>query len=64
MAYPDGALGLTGAAFGFNDPTGTLLANRGWAFDSRPIGLFGEEPTDPRQGQVRGQGHLDADGAG
>ena len=40
--YPDGALGLTGAAFGFNDPTGTLLANRGWAFDSRPIGLFGE----------------------
>jgi hypothetical protein len=40
-----GALGLTGAAYGFNDPTGTLLANRGWAFDSRPIGLFGE----PRQ---------------
>ena len=40
--YQDGALGLTGAAFGFNDPTGTLLANRGWAFDSRPIGLFGE----------------------
>ena len=43
--YGTGALGLTGAAYGFNDPTGTLLANRGWAFDSRPIGLFGE----PRQ---------------
>src|SRR5437660_10779557 len=39
--YGTGALGLNGAAFGFNDPTGTLLANRGWAFDSRPIGLFG-----------------------
>jgi hypothetical protein len=39
--YETGALGLTGAAYGFNDPTGTLLANRGWAFDSRPIGLFG-----------------------
>src|SRR6266550_1691918 len=43
--YETGALGLTGAAYGFNDPTGTLMANRGWAFDSRPIGLFGE----PRQ---------------
>ena len=43
--YGTGVLGLTGAAYGFNDPTGTLLANRGWAFDSRPIGLFGE----PRQ---------------
>jgi hypothetical protein len=42
LRHQDGALGLTGAAFGFNDPTGTLFANRGWAFDSRPIGLFGE----------------------
>src|SRR5436190_1165610 len=33
--YPDGALGLTGAAFGFNDPTGTLLANRGSAHRQR-----------------------------
>ena len=40
--YQTGALGLTGAAYGFNDPTGTLLADRGWAFDSRPIGLLGE----------------------
>ena len=27
--YKTGALGLTGAGYGFNDPTGTLLANRG-----------------------------------
>src|SRR3954453_20570143 len=43
--YGTGALGLPDAPYGFNDPTGTRLANRGWAFDSRPIGLFGE----PRQ---------------
>jgi hypothetical protein len=43
--YDTGRVGLTGAAFGFNDPTGNLLAQRGWVFDSRPIGLFGE----PRQ---------------
>ena len=40
--YGSGALGLTGAVFGWNDPAGALLADRGWVFDSRPIGLFGE----------------------
>jgi len=40
--YGTGALGLTGAVYGWNDPAGTLLADRGWVFDSRPIGLFGE----------------------
>ncbi len=40
--YQGGALGLTGAVFGWNDPAGALLAERGWAFDSRPIGLVGE----------------------
>jgi hypothetical protein len=40
--YQGGALGLTGAVFGWNDPAGALLAERGWAFDSRPIGLLGE----------------------
>ena len=40
--YGSGALGLTGAAFGWNDPAGALLADRGWVFDRRPIGLFGE----------------------
>jgi hypothetical protein len=43
--YGTGALSLLGSVFCCNDPTGTLLANRGWAFDGRPIGLFGE----PRQ---------------
>jgi hypothetical protein len=43
--YRTGALGLVGSMFCCNDPAGTLLANRGWGFDSRPIGLFGE----PRQ---------------
>jgi hypothetical protein len=51
--YETGALGLTGAAFGFNDPTGTLLDNRGWVFDSRPIGLFGEpRRPDPAPGSL------------
>jgi hypothetical protein len=40
--YATGALGLTGAVFGDNSPAGALLADRGWAFDSRPTGLFGE----------------------
>jgi hypothetical protein len=35
------AVSLTGAVFGWNDPTGALLADRGWAFDSRANGLFG-----------------------
>src|SRR5438105_9652019 len=43
--YATGALGLLGSMFCCNDPAGTLMANRGWGFDSRPIGLFGE----PRQ---------------
>ena len=43
--YGTGALGLVGSMFCCNDPAGTLLANRGWGFDGRPIGLFGE----PRQ---------------
>ena len=35
-------IGLTGAVFGANDRAGALLADRGWAFDSRLIGLLGE----------------------
>lgn len=35
-----GELGLTGAAYGFNDPTGTLLAWRGWTISDREAGLF------------------------
>jgi hypothetical protein len=40
--YDGGAVGLQGAVFGWNDPAGALVADRGWAFDTRPTGLFGE----------------------
>lgn len=33
-------LTATAAAFGYNDPTGTLLAWRGWAFNDRQTGLM------------------------
>lgn len=33
-------LGVTGAILTFNDPTGTLLAWRGWSFNDRETGLF------------------------
>lgn len=31
---------LSGAAFGWNDPAGVTIADRGWALDDRPEGLF------------------------
>lgn len=40
--HETGSVGLIGSVFAANDPTGTLLADRGWVFDSRPIGLLGE----------------------
>lgn len=39
--YRSGAVALTGAILGWNDPAGVLLSDRGWAFDDRPTGLFG-----------------------
>lgn len=33
-------IGVTGAVFGWNDPAGTLLADRGWAFHDRWTGLI------------------------
>jgi hypothetical protein len=35
-----GTVALTGAVFGWNDPAGVLIAERGWALDDRPTGLF------------------------
>lgn len=35
-----GTVSLIGAVFCCNDPTGILLADRGWAMDDRPTGLF------------------------
>jgi hypothetical protein len=38
---PDlGTITFTGALFGGNDPAGVLIADRGWAMDDRPTGLF------------------------
>ena len=39
----DGALALTGAVFGWNDPAGVLIADRGWSFDDRVSGIFEHE---------------------
>ncbi len=36
----DATLSINGAIFGFNDPTGVVIADRGWNFDDRPLGLF------------------------
>ena len=35
-----GTLSFTGAVFCCNDPAGVLIADRGWAMDDRPTGLF------------------------
>jgi hypothetical protein len=35
-----GTLSATGALFCCNEPAGTLMADRGWALDDRPTGLF------------------------
>jgi hypothetical protein len=40
--YGAGEAGLIGAVYAANDPAGSLLADRGWVFDSRPVGLLGE----------------------
>jgi hypothetical protein len=35
-----GDITLIGALFGWNDPAGVMIADRGWAFDDRSSGLF------------------------
>jgi hypothetical protein len=35
-----GDITLKGAVFGWNDPAGVVMADRGWAFNDRPAGLF------------------------
>ena len=39
----DETLALTGALFGWNDPAGVLIADRGWSFDDRVSGIFEHE---------------------
>jgi hypothetical protein len=38
-----GTLALTGAIYGANDPSGVLIADRGWSLDDRVSGLFEQE---------------------
>lgn len=38
-------LGITAAAFGWNDPAGTIIASRGWALHDRQTTLFSEIGT-------------------
>ena len=37
-----GTVSLTASVFCCNDPAGILIADRGWAMDDRPTGLFGD----------------------
>ncbi len=37
---PLGTISLTASLFCCNEPAGTLIADRGWALDDRPTGLF------------------------
>ncbi len=39
-------LTLMGSVFGWNDPAGTLMADRGWTLNDRPTGLL-EHPREP-----------------
>jgi len=41
-----GTLTLMAAMFGWNDPAGTLMADRGWTLDDRPTGLI-DHPREP-----------------
>lgn len=36
----EGTLSFTAALFGWNDPAGVMIADRGWALDDRPTALF------------------------
>ncbi|HVV64269.1 MAG TPA: hypothetical protein VHC42_02285 [Rhizomicrobium sp.] len=38
--HESGPVTLTGAVFGWNDPAGVMIADRGWTFDDRYAGLF------------------------
>jgi hypothetical protein len=42
----NGSLSFTAALFGWNDPAGILIADRGWAMDDRPTALF-EKVREP-----------------
>ncbi|MDE1986943.1 MAG: hypothetical protein KGL56_11270 [Alphaproteobacteria bacterium] len=41
--HAGGVLTMNGAVFGWNDPAGVLMADRGWSFDDRVSGLLEHE---------------------
>jgi len=41
-----GTLSLTGALYGWDETAGALIADRGWALDDQPVGLF-EHSREP-----------------
>jgi hypothetical protein len=43
---PEGTLSFTASLFGWNEPAGVLMADRGWAMDDRPTALF-EDVREP-----------------
>ncbi len=45
--FDSSKLSLTGSLFGYNDPSGTLLAFRGWALHDLKIGAFSSVPLAP-----------------
>jgi hypothetical protein len=47
-----GALTLSGAVFGWNDPAGVMIADRGWVFDDHPSGLFQREALPGGYGRL------------
>jgi hypothetical protein len=44
-------LSLIGSLYGWNDPAGVLMADRGWAMDDMPTALF-DEPRKPDATQI------------
>jgi hypothetical protein len=42
----EGTLAFVASAFGWNDPAGVIMADRGWAMDDRPTALF-EDIREP-----------------
>jgi hypothetical protein len=49
----DGMVGLTGAVFGFDDTSGTLLSFRGWALHNEKATVFGHFPLPPLNPFIR-----------
>src|SRR5262249_12449421 len=45
----------SGAVFGWNDPAGVLIADRGWALNDRPVGLLDHSREPDALGKLFGE---------